>query len=234
MVGCAEAVLRRLELPYRVMALASGDIGFASRRTFDLEVWLPGHGGFREISSCSTCGDFQARRMNARCRAKDTNGPGLCTPQRLRPGCRQDPGRDIGELPGGRRQRRDTRGAAAFPAWLRSTAAGKRAGMIRRQPRILVSNDDGINAVGIKTLERIANAVSEDVWVVAPEDEPERRRPFPDPSPPLRVRQHGDRRYSVDGTPTDCVLIALQRMIQDQPVDLCSAASTTAPIWART
>ena len=92
MVGCAEAVLRRLELPYRVMALASGDIGFASRRTLDLEVWLPGHGGFREISSCSTCGDFQARRMNARCRAKDTkrtrfvhtlNGSGLAVGRTL-------------------------------------------------------------------------------------------------------------------------------------------------------
>jgi seryl-tRNA synthetase len=92
MVGCAEAVLRRLELPYRVMALASGDIGFAARRTYDLEVWLPGHGAYREISSCSTCGDFQARRMNARCRAKDAkqtrflhtlNGSGLAVGRTL-------------------------------------------------------------------------------------------------------------------------------------------------------
>jgi seryl-tRNA synthetase len=92
MTGCAEAVLQRLELPYRVMALASGDTGFASRRTYDLEVWLPGHGGYREISSCSTCGDFQARRMNARCRAKDAkqtrfvhtlNGSGLAVGRTL-------------------------------------------------------------------------------------------------------------------------------------------------------
>ncbi len=92
MVGCAEAVLRRLELPYRVMALASGDTGFAARRTYDLDVWLPGHGAYREISSCSTCGDFQARRMNARCRAKDAkqtrfvhtlNGSGLAVGRTL-------------------------------------------------------------------------------------------------------------------------------------------------------
>ena len=92
MLGCAEAVLRRLELPYRVMALASGDTGFAARRTYDLEVWLPGHGAYREISSCSTCGDFQARRMNARCRAKDAkqtrfvhtlNGSGLAVGRAL-------------------------------------------------------------------------------------------------------------------------------------------------------
>ena len=71
MVGCAEAVLQRLELPYRVVALCTGDTGFGARKTYDLEVWLPGQGAYREISSCSNCGDFQARRMNARYRAKD-------------------------------------------------------------------------------------------------------------------------------------------------------------------
>ncbi len=92
MVGCAEAVLQRLELPYRVMALAAGDTGFGARRTLDLEVWLPGQGAYREISSCSNCGDFQARRMNARCRAKDAkqtrfvhtlNGSGLAVGRTL-------------------------------------------------------------------------------------------------------------------------------------------------------
>jgi len=68
MTDCAEAVLRRLELPYRVMELATGDLGFAAHRTYDIEVWLPGQGKFREISSCSACGAFQARRMNARYR----------------------------------------------------------------------------------------------------------------------------------------------------------------------
>lgn len=66
MTDCAEEILRRLGLPYRVMLLCAGDMGFASRKTYDIEVWLPGQGAYREISSCSNCGDFQARRMNAR------------------------------------------------------------------------------------------------------------------------------------------------------------------------
>ncbi len=70
MARCAETVLQRLGLAYRVVSLCSGDIGFAARRTYDIEAWLPGHGAYREISSCSTCGDFQARRMNARFRPK--------------------------------------------------------------------------------------------------------------------------------------------------------------------
>ncbi len=68
MTRCAEQILERLGLPYRRMLLCSGDMGFTARKTFDLEVWLPGQGKYREISSCSNCGDFQARRMNARYR----------------------------------------------------------------------------------------------------------------------------------------------------------------------
>ncbi|MGH6886351.1 MAG: serine--tRNA ligase [Geminicoccales bacterium] len=68
MTRCAETVLQRLELPYRVMVLCAGDTGFAARKTYDIEVWLPAQGRYREISSCSNCGDFQARRMNARYR----------------------------------------------------------------------------------------------------------------------------------------------------------------------
>ena len=70
MTGAAEEVLKRLGLPYRVVLLSTGDMGFAAEKTYDLEVWLPGQGDYREISSCSSCGDFQARRMNARYRAK--------------------------------------------------------------------------------------------------------------------------------------------------------------------
>ena len=69
MTGCAEAVLKELDLPYRAVVLSTGDMGFSARKTYDLEVWLPGQGRYREISSCSNCGDFQARRMNTRCRA---------------------------------------------------------------------------------------------------------------------------------------------------------------------
>jgi seryl-tRNA synthetase len=71
MLACAEEVLRRLGLHYRVMTLCTGDMGFASQKTYDIEVWLPGQNMFREISSCSVCGEFQARRMNARYRAKE-------------------------------------------------------------------------------------------------------------------------------------------------------------------
>jgi seryl-tRNA synthetase len=74
MVGCAEAVLQRLELPYRVVTLCAGDTGFSARKTYDIEVWLPGQGAYREISSCSNCGDFQARRMGARYRPKEGKG----------------------------------------------------------------------------------------------------------------------------------------------------------------
>ena len=71
MTSCAEEVLKRLGLHFRTVLLCTGDMGFASRKTYDIEVWLPGQGRFREISSCSVCGDFQARRMNARSKAAD-------------------------------------------------------------------------------------------------------------------------------------------------------------------
>jgi seryl-tRNA synthetase len=69
MTQAAEVVLDRLNLPYRRMLLCAGDMGFQANKTYDLEVWLPGQGAYREISSCSNCGDFQARRLNARYKA---------------------------------------------------------------------------------------------------------------------------------------------------------------------
>jgi seryl-tRNA synthetase len=92
MTASAEEVLKRLELPYRVVVLSTGDMGFAAQKTYDIEVWLPGQGMYREISSCSNCGDFQARRMNARYRpqgAKETrfvhtlNGSGVAVGRAL-------------------------------------------------------------------------------------------------------------------------------------------------------
>jgi seryl-tRNA synthetase len=71
MLACAEEILRRLDLHYRVVTLCTGDMGFASQKTYDIEVWLPGQNMFREISSCSMCGEFQARRMNARYRTRE-------------------------------------------------------------------------------------------------------------------------------------------------------------------
>ncbi len=92
MLSCAEEVLKRLGLHYRVMLLCAGDTGFSARKTYDIEVWLPGQDAYREISSCSNCGDFQARRMKARFRAagaKETqfvhtlNGSGLAVGRTL-------------------------------------------------------------------------------------------------------------------------------------------------------
>jgi seryl-tRNA synthetase len=75
MLACAEEVLRRLDLHYRVVTLCTGDMGFAAQKTYDIEVWLPGQNTYREISSCSLCGEFQARRMNARYRGKQSRQP---------------------------------------------------------------------------------------------------------------------------------------------------------------
>ena len=92
MTACAETVLKRLELPFRTVVLSTGDMGFAAQKTYDIEVWLPEQGMYREISSCSNCGDFQARRMNARYRpqgAKETrfvhtlNGSGVAVGRAL-------------------------------------------------------------------------------------------------------------------------------------------------------
>ena len=85
MVGQAESLLQKLGLHYRVMMLCSGDTGFSAQKTYDIEVWMPGQDAYREISSCSNCGSFQARRMNAKFKTKDKkkdfvhtlNGSGL-------------------------------------------------------------------------------------------------------------------------------------------------------------
>ncbi len=74
LTGCAEEVLNRLGIHYRVVSLCTGDLGFSAHKTYDIEVWLPGQGTFREISSCSTYGDFQARRMDARFRTAGQKG----------------------------------------------------------------------------------------------------------------------------------------------------------------
>ena len=92
MTQCAEEVLKRLGLAYRTVLLCTGDMGFASQKTYDIEVWLPGQNAYREISSCSVCGDFQARRMGARYRPKGSkevchvhtlNGSGLAVGRTL-------------------------------------------------------------------------------------------------------------------------------------------------------
>ena len=111
MRGCAEGILEALGLPYRTVVLCTGDMGFGARKTYDLEVWLPGQDAYREISSCSVCGDFQARRMNARFRPEGggkpefvhtLNGSGLavgrCLIAVMENGQRADGGIDIPEV----------------------------------------------------------------------------------------------------------------------------------------
>ena len=75
MLGCAQGILERLGIPYRTVVLCTGDMGFGARRTYDIEAWLPGQDAFREISSVSTTGDFQARRMNARFKPAEGGKP---------------------------------------------------------------------------------------------------------------------------------------------------------------
>ncbi len=123
MTACAEEVLKRLGLAYRTMLLSTGDMGFASRKTYDIEVWLPGQNTYREISSCSNCGDFQARRMQRALPAEGLQGPRIGVrgrhplrphAQRLRPRRRPHADRHPGELPAGGRQRRHPRGPGAL------------------------------------------------------------------------------------------------------------------------
>ena len=115
MLACAEEVLRRLDLHYRVVTLCTGDMGFASQKTYDIEVWLPGQNMYREISSCSVCGDFQARRMNARYRGKDGRSALRPHAQRLRRRGRPRADRGDGNLSAGGRL--DRGAGRAAPTW---------------------------------------------------------------------------------------------------------------------
>jgi 5'-nucleotidase len=90
----------------------------------------------------------------------------------------------------------------------------------QRRRRILVTNDDGINAPGLKVLEKVARGLSDDVWVVAPETNQSGASHSLTMRRPLRIREVGERRFAIDGTPTDCVLLALQAVIKEEPVDL--------------
>jgi seryl-tRNA synthetase len=101
MVANAERVLQLLELPYRVMGLCAGDMGFGAAKTYDLEVWMPSQGVYREISSCSNCEDFQARRAQIRYRPDAQAKPRLAhTLNGSGPSSRPDVDRNSGKLPG--------------------------------------------------------------------------------------------------------------------------------------
>ena len=202
MTACAEEVLKRLGLPYRTMLLCTGDMGFASQKTYDIEVWLPGQDTYREISSCSVCGDFQARRMNARYRPKGgkdprfvhtLNGSGLAVGRTL-----------IAVL----ENYQQADGSVVIPEALRPYMGGLAEIEKAACMRILVTNDDGIGAEGMDVLRRIAEELSSDVWVVAPEMNQTGASHSMTLHEPLRVRQTGERTFVLRGTPTDCVIMA--------------------------
>ncbi len=115
MTDAAQEILKKLDLAHRVVTLCTGDMGFGARKTYDIEVWLPGQNAYREISSCSNCGDFQARRMNTRFRNAEgkVKGP-VHTLERLGPGGGPHPGRHSGKLSAARRQCRHSRRPAAL------------------------------------------------------------------------------------------------------------------------
>ncbi len=104
MTGHARGILEELELlSYRVISLCTGDLGFSAVKTYDVEVWIPSQKTYREISSCSNCGDFQARRANIKYKPKGRQGGLSAYPERLRPANRQDNGRDYRKRPAGGR-----------------------------------------------------------------------------------------------------------------------------------
>jgi seryl-tRNA synthetase len=163
--ACAEEVLKRLDLPYRVMTLSTGDMGFAAQKTYDIEVWLPGQGPiarFRRARSAATSRPAAWRRATARREGRQGQGPRLrAHAQRLRRRRRPRADRGHGELPEG--TARSPCPTRCGPIWAAWTPTQEGAG-------ILVTNDDGIHAPGLKCWSD-RRPVSDDVWVVAPETE---------------------------------------------------------------
>ena len=191
MLACAEEVLRRLDLHYRVVTLCTGDMGFASQKTYDIEVWLPGQNMYREISSCSVCGDFQARRMNARYRPKGGSAAFRAHAQRLRRRGRPRADRGDGDLSAGGWIDRGARGVAELH--------GRDESDCKVLMRILITNDDGIHSDGLDVCAEIGKALSDDVWVVAPEFDQSGVSHSLSLNDPLRLRAVGERRYRGQG-----------------------------------
>ncbi len=215
MLQCAEEVLQRLELPYRVVTLCTGDMGFASQKTYDIEVWLPGQNRYREISSCSVCGDFQARRMKARYRPegkKDTafvhtlNGSGVAVGRAL-----------VAILENYQNQDGSVRVPKALQPYMGGLTRDREEEL---DLRILITNDDGIHAPGLSVLERIAAALSDDVLVVAPEYDQSGVAHSLSLNDPLRLRKISERRFAVKGTPTDCIIMGVRSIMQGERPDL--------------
>ena len=215
MTKCAEEVLKRLELPYRVVVLSTGDMGFAAQKTYDIEVWLPGQGSLsRDILL------LQLRRLPgsphecALPAARRQGDPLRAYPERLRRRRRPHADRGDGELSGGRRLDPHPHS----PQALHGRPRQNRAHCLTM--RVLITNDDGIEAPGLDVLEHIAGAVSKDVWVVAPETDQSGASHSLTLAEPLRMRDLGKQHYAVKGTPTDCVIMGVRFLLKDKPPDL--------------
>ena len=224
MLACAEEVLRRLDLHYRVVTLCTGDMGFASQKTYDIEVWLPGQNMYREISSCSVCGDFQARRMNARYRTKEgrqvrhvhtLNGSGVAVGRALiavMETYQQD----------GRLDRRAGRASLVpYMGGIAKITDCETTQVLKVRMRILVTNDDGIHARGPRRLRQDrARAVRRRLGDRAG-IRPVRRR---------RIRSRSTIRCGCarspsgasrcSGTPTDCVIMGARHVLNGKGPDL--------------
>ncbi len=209
MTACAEEVLKRLGLHYRVMLLCTGDMGFASRKTYDFEVWLPGQGMFREISSCSVCGDFQARRMEARYRPTGAkaarfvhtlNGSGVAVGRALVAvlGTLTEPGRiDYGA-------------GSAAALYGRNEAnrireildASRRGDM-----RILITNGRRHPCPGSQCWSASPHPCRMMSMWWQPETDQSGVAHSLSLNDPLRLREISPRHFAVKGTPTDCVIM---------------------------
>ena len=216
-------MLKRLGLPFRTMTLCTGDMGFGARKTYDIEVWLPGQNAYREISSCSVCGDFQARRMDARYRApgeKATrfvhtlNGSGTAVGRAL-----------IAVL----ENYQNEDGSVTIPEVLRPYMGGLEK-IEFEMMRILLTNDDGIHAEGLAALERIARTISDDVWVVAPETDQSGYAHSLSISEPLRLRKIGEKHFAVRGTPTDCVIMGVRNLLPGRRTSILSGVNSGSNI----
>ena len=193
MLACAEEVLRRLDLHYRVMTLCTGDMGFASQKTYDIEVWLPGQDMYREISSCSVCGDFQARRMNARYRTKEgrkvrlvhtLNGSGVAVGRAL-----------IAVM----ETYQQADGSIAVPDVLQpymggmKVIASKDAEQRRERRRSYCASSSPMTTASMPTgsmsARRSRARLSDDVWVVAPEHDQSGVAHSLSLNDPLRLRE---------------------------------------------
>ena len=225
MTGRAEEVLKRLGLPFRTIVLCGGDMGPASRKTFDIEVWLPGQNAYREISSCSNCGEYQARRMGARFRPKEgkgtrfvhtLNGSGLAVGRTLIAILENYQNED-GSVTIPEALRPYMGGLAALPA---PTGQAQVTPADIARKRILVTNDDGINAPGLEAMIDIATQLSQDVWVVAPEYNQSGAGHSLSLTHPVRARQLTETKFALEGTPTDCVLFAVKHLLKDRKPDI--------------